>query len=130
MNYALEPYFRYFSIWGRSTRREYWAFHLFVLALYLMVVIASLAMGASFEGGDLVGGGPTVDAVNLVFSIFVLISLIPMITVTIRRLHDSGRSGIWIFIPIIPLIGGLVLLYFTLVGGDEGTNEYGPDPRF
>jgi uncharacterized membrane protein YhaH (DUF805 family) len=48
---------------------------------------------------------------------------------TSRRLHDTGRSGFWLFIGLIPVVGAIVLIVFYATDGDEGMNEYGPDPK-
>ena len=48
---------------------------------------------------------------------------------TVRRLHDTGRSGWWILLSLIPVIGALVLLYFMVISGQPQANEYGPDPK-
>ena len=64
-----------------------------------------------------------------VLSIVVALALfLPGIAVGVRRLHDTGRSGWWMLIPLIPLIGSIVLLVFFVFRGDESDNEYGPDP--
>jgi uncharacterized membrane protein YhaH (DUF805 family) len=55
--------------------------------------------------------------------------LIPGIAVTVRRLHDSGRSGWWILIALIPLIGTIILLVFMVLDSQPGDNEYGPNPK-
>jgi len=59
--------------------------------------------------------------------IYSLAVLIPSIAVGVRRLHDIGRTGWWLLI-ILTIVGILVILYFSVLGGDEGENEYGPDP--
>ena len=55
--------------------------------------------------------------------------LIPTLAVIVRRLHDIDRTGWWIFINLIPLIGTIVLLVFALTPGTPGSNRYGPDPK-
>ena len=60
---------------------------------------------------------------------FALGTLLPSIAVAVRRLHDTGRSGLWLLLGIIPLLGAIVLLYFTVQEGDVGPNEYGEDPK-
>ncbi len=56
-------------------------------------------------------------------------SLLPFLCVTVRRLHDTGRSGRWVLTSLVPLLGWLVLLYFMLLDGDVGPNLYGPSPK-
>ncbi len=58
-----------------------------------------------------------------------LVVLIPAIAVSVRRLHDTDRTGWWILIGFIPVIGAIVLLVFMLLEGDSGDNQYGPNPK-
>ena len=67
--------------------------------------------------------------IALVFGVLVLAIVIPSIAVTFRRLHDTDRSAWWILIGLIPFLGALVLLVFTLLDGTPGDNRYGPDPK-
>jgi uncharacterized membrane protein YhaH (DUF805 family) len=60
---------------------------------------------------------------------YALVVLLPAIAVGVRRLHDIGKSGWWIFIALVPLVGGLILLYFTVLDSQAGDNAYGPNPK-
>jgi uncharacterized membrane protein YhaH (DUF805 family) len=62
-------------------------------------------------------------------TIALVILVTPGLSVLIRRLHDTGRSGWWILISLVPIVGVLVLLYFLIIDGDTGPNQYGPDPK-
>lgn len=105
---------KYATFSGRAARSEYWWFALFsVIASSILTVIDTAIFGSDF--GVL---GP-------IFSIAVLV---PSIAVGVRRLHDLGRSGWWLLIILIPLIGILILLYFFVQKGTDGPNEHGPDP--
>jgi uncharacterized membrane protein YhaH (DUF805 family) len=75
-------------------------------------------LGIAFED---VGYGP-------LYLIYALATIVPGFAVTIRRLHDIGKSGWNILFGFIPCVGGFILLYFALMPGDPGTNEFGPDP--
>ncbi|CAM3529005.1 Inner membrane protein YhaH [Vibrio aerogenes CECT 7868] len=97
---------------GRARRKEYWMFFLFNLIFSLIA-------------GVLDGFFGTV-AIGTVYGVAVLV---PGIAVTVRRLHDTGRSGWWALIALIPFIGTLVLIVLTIFEGDKGSNEYGPDPK-
>jgi uncharacterized membrane protein YhaH (DUF805 family) len=66
---------------------------------------------------------------GLLGGIYTLAILIPSIAVTVRRLHDTGRSGWWWLIGLIPLIGWIVLFVFMVLDSDPETNEYGPSPK-
>ncbi|GAA4409577.1 DUF805 domain-containing protein [Quisquiliibacterium transsilvanicum] len=65
----------------------------------------------------------------LLSGLFVLAMLLPSLAVSVRRLHDIGRSGWWLLVSFIPLIGAIVLLVFALRDGDAGDNAYGPNPK-
>lgn len=109
---------KYFVFDGRARRMEYWMFALvnLVIGLALVLVEAAVTGEVSEEGG----------ALSTVYS---LVVLIPSIAVSVRRLHDTGRSGWWLLISLIPIVGAIVLLVFMILEGDAGSNEYGPDPK-
>ena len=107
-------YAKYGTFSGRATRSEYWWFVLFVF-LMLFAFIALVAIAKV----DLKG--------YLAITIFVIIFCLPMISLYVRRLHDIGKSGWWIFLGLVPYIGEFVLFIFSVMGSD-GENEYGPDP--
>ena len=104
---------KYASFSGRARRTEYWMFFLvyFVIALVIGVVEGLLSIGGYLTG------------------IFALVHLLPSLGVTVRRLHDTGRSGWWILLSFIPIIGALVLLYFMVKSGDNQSNQFGADPK-
>ncbi|GAB4342018.1 MAG: DUF805 domain-containing protein [Candidatus Abyssubacteria bacterium] len=64
---------------------------------------------------------------NLIIAMLAV--LLPGVAVTVRRLHDTGRSGWWLLIGFVPLIGGIVLLVFMVFDSQPGQNEYGPNPK-
>ena len=104
---------------GRARRREYWRFVLNYLLCYAALLVVDLLTGTfSFESQRGLLGG-----------MFLLFMFIPALAVAVRRLHDTGRSGWWLLLAVIPLVGQLVLLYFFIDEGDEGDNDYGPDPK-
>jgi uncharacterized membrane protein YhaH (DUF805 family) len=110
---------------GRSRRTEYWMFQLFNFLAALMLGLLAFACGALFGEGE--RGGFNVFGVCI--GVFGVISFIPALSITIRRLHDIGRSGWWYLIAFVPLIGGLILFVFTLLDSDPDRNEYGPNPK-
>jgi uncharacterized membrane protein YhaH (DUF805 family) len=107
---------RYFEVSGRSTRSEYWFFVLFVFIFNIVAGIldALLGLGDPMQGIGLLGG------------IVSLVHLIPSITVGIRRLHDIDRTGWWLLIAFVPLIGFIVLIVFFVTGSTPGVNRFGP----
>ena len=98
---------------GRARRKEYWMFLLFniIIAVGLNVV-------------EQVVGGP-----GILGMLYGLAVLLPGVGVTIRRMHDTGRSGWWCLIGLVPLVGAIVLLVFMAQEGNAGPNMYGPNPK-
>lgn len=85
-----------------------------IIAMILAVI--DQAVGSTFEGQGIIG------------SIYSLLVFVPSLAVTVRRLHDTGRSG-WNYLWVLTCIGILYVLYLTIIEGDHGQNEYGPDPK-
>lgn len=106
-------YSKYATFSGRATRSEYWWFVLFWYAIILCAVLLGVATGIDKPILALIG-------------IFGAISFIPIVALRVRRLHDIGKSGWWIFLGLVPYIGGFILFLFSVIGSD-GENEYGPD---
>jgi uncharacterized membrane protein YhaH (DUF805 family) len=105
---------------GRSTRSEYWYFTLFNILAVLGFGLIDQMMGAfNFDAGY----GP-------LSAIYTLAMILPGLGVSIRRLHDTGRSGWWFLITIVPVIGLLVFLYFALLDSDPDSNDYGTSPKW
>lgn len=102
---------KYAQFTGRATREQFWMYVLF----YFIFVFAAAML-------DVVIG------IELISTLLSLALLIPSISVTARRLHDTGRSGWWQLISIVPLIGLIVMIVFT-VQDSQGDNEYGPNPK-
>jgi uncharacterized membrane protein YhaH (DUF805 family) len=119
MNWYLHVLKNYAVFTGRSHRTEYWFFQLFnFLAIVILVVLDGITGTLSEEVG-----------MGILTGIYVLAVFIPSIAVAIRRLHDTGRSGWWILIAFVPLVGGLILLVFMLLDSTPGDNQYGPNPK-
>ncbi len=113
MNYFLDGLKNFADFSGRARRPEYWFFILFVYIITLVMY------GIDFVALDAAESG-----YGILSSIFSLVILVPSISLAVRRLHDTGRSGWWYLVCLIPL-GGLVLIYF-LVQDSESDNQYGP----
>lgn len=106
---------KYSTFDGRATRKEYWYFALFntVVAMVLFVVGELLATGLG----------------SVLYLLYLLGTLSPSLAVSVRRLHDIGRSGWWLLVAFVPLVGSVVLLVFLLTASAPATNEYGPEPE-
>lgn len=119
MDWYLMALKKYAEFQGRAQRKEYWMFTLFnFLAMVLLGIVGAL-LGGGGEGG--LG-----DVLQGLYGIAVLV---PGIAVTVRRLHDIGKSGWWGLVALIPLIGSLILIYFAVKDSQPETNEYGPNPK-
>lgn len=128
---------KYASFQGRATRSEFWWYALFIFIVNSVInILGSVITGASLMstfspdslsefGGGLLGGVGTI--IFMIIGLIVwLYFLCPSISVIVRRLHDTGRSGWWYWIILVPFVGGLVLLIFTLLGSEPQDNQYGP----
>lgn len=106
----------YVNFSGRARRTEYWMFQLFVFIIFMV-----LGFLGSFNG--------TLNSIFfLIFCIFLIVIILPGLAVTVRRLHDTGKSGWWILISLIPF-GSVILLVFCLIDSMPGSNQYGANPK-
>jgi len=117
MNWYLEVLKKYAVFTGRARRKEYWYFFLFN-------IIISFVLGL-IEG--LLGMFPEAHQ-SVLATLYSLAVLLPAIGVSIRRLHDTGRSGWWLLIGLIPILGAIVLLVFMVQDSEPGDNRFGPSP--
>lgn len=107
---------RYVDFNGRARRREFWMFFLanFVVSMGINI-LGSAVMNAS--------------AAQLPGAIYSLAVLLPALSIGARRLHDTGKSGWWLLIALVPLVGAILLIVFWATEGNKGQNSYGPDPK-
>ena len=124
MSYYLTVLKKYAVFEGRAHRAEYWWFVLFN-------VIISVALNTIFGARGRVPEEPLAQATPLAIipAIYGLGLLLPSLAVAVRRLHDTGRAGWWIFIGLIPLVGWIVLIVFYVQDSDAGDNAYGANPK-
>lgn len=108
---------KYIDFTTRSCRSEYWFWALFVvIASIVLAVIDAATYGIGPSGSGPLG------------SLFSLVTFIPGIAVAVRRLHDIDKSGWWLLLAFIPLIGWIVLIVWFATKGTEGPNRFGEDP--
>lgn len=113
---------KYATFSGRARRAEYWWFVLFnILANIVLSIADSVVLGVGSRAMH--DGGP-----QLLSGLYSLAVFLPSLAVGVRRLHDTGRSGWWLLIWLIPVIGWIVLIWWLATRGDDGTNSHGPDP--
>lgn len=112
----------YVTFSGRAARPEYWWWALAVFLGSGVFYLLDMALFAPVPDAAGVEGGP----VQIFSGLFGLAVVLPMLAVAARRLHDTDRSAKWLLIGLVPLIGGLVLLWFYVQRGTEGPNRFGP----
>ncbi len=119
MNWYLIAPKKYAVFSGRSRRKEYWYFYLFYILFIFVLSFIDVMIGTYDE----------VVEIGLFGGVFVLFMLIPLLATSVRRLHDTDRSGWWLLINLIPLIGVIVFTVFTLQDSKPGENQYGSSPK-
>lgn len=112
---------KYATFAGRARRAEFWWFALFNFGV--MLILSAIAMGSLRSRGGMMDGGP-----NPVGTLYWLAVFLPSLAVAVRRLHDTDRSGWWVLLQFLPVIGPLVLIWFFATPGTAGPNRFGPDP--
>ncbi|MEC0090378.1 DUF805 domain-containing protein [Paenibacillus macquariensis] len=112
MEWYLKVLKNYVGFEGRARRTEYWMFAL--VSFIVSIVLLTLQL--------------ITNLTPLFTTLYSLFILLPTLAVTVRRLHDTGRSGWWYFISFIPLVGGIIIFVFTCLDSVED-NEYGPNPK-
>ena len=119
MDWYLMAWRRFADFSGRSRRKEYWMFAFFNCIFSLPVGIASLLLKGNAIGIIL----------QVLYLLYCLAALIPSMAVYVRRLHDTGRSGSWWLIGIVPIVGEIILLVYLVSDSEPRTNKYGPIPK-
>ncbi|MBL0609925.1 DUF805 domain-containing protein [Aeromonas jandaei] len=114
MNWYISVLKQYAVFSGRARRTEYWMFVLCNVVFMLLVGMVDRLIGSDKE---------------ILSAIYSLAVLLPSLAVAVRRLHDTDRSGWWLLIGLIPVIGTLVLIYFMVCNGQQGPNRFGDDPK-
>ncbi|MEK9536276.1 MAG: DUF805 domain-containing protein [Aquiluna sp.] len=111
----------YATFRGRAPRSEYWFIQLFLVLTNLAVAAIDLVlMDGDLDRFIANGGG------GIVGLIWILATIVPALAVLVRRLHDTGKSGWWALMGLVPFVGGIVLLVFTVMNSDANDNMYGP----
>lgn len=119
MSWFIEALKKYAVFSGRSRRKEYWFFYLFYVIFFLVIYMLLIAL-------IMITRTPWVA---YLLNIYTLGMLIPHLSVAVRRLHDTGHSGWWYFIALVPIIGGIWFLVLVCTDSDPGGNKYGPSPK-
>lgn len=118
MNWYIGVLKKYAVFEGRARRAEYWYFVLFNFIAAVILAILDHMLGTL-----------TATGMGIFGLIYGLAVIMPGIAVSVRRLHDTDRSGWWMFLFLIPLLGPLVLLVFMVLDSTPGENRFGPNPK-
>lgn len=119
MDWYLKVLKNYVGFDGRARRKEYWMFTLFNIIASIVLTVVDVVVGTyNVETGW-----------GLLSGLYTLAVLLPSLAVSVRRLHDTDRSGWWLLIGLVPFIGWLVLLVFMVMEGNSGSNRFGDDPK-
>ena len=110
---------KYTDFSGRARRAEYWMFTLLNFIIAIVTIVLDNVLGTASEE---LGYGLIKLEFGLIFGLFGLATIIPALAVTVRRLHDVGKSGWWMFISLIPLIGCIWLFVLTVTDSQTGDN--------
>jgi len=129
MNWYFKVLKNYATFTGRASRTEYWMFTLFqfIISMALLFTGGFFTFTSTLDGGDISFAG--IIATYSLLVIYGIVTLVPTIAVTVRRLHDMGKSGVWYLIAFVPCIGGLWLFILTLMESEHGSNQWGPNPH-
>lgn len=119
MNWWITCMKKYADFSGRARRTEYWMFVLFNTIFAIVAAVLDNVLGLASE--DTFGG--------IMYGLFSLAIILPTWAVTVRRLHDVGKSGWSILISLIPLIGGIWFFVLTVTDSQPSENEYGANPK-
>lgn len=119
MNWYLKVLKQYADFKGRASRKEYWMFFLFNVIFSIAAMTLDNILGLTISG---IPYGP-------LYLIYILAVFIPGLAVSVRRLHDVGKSGWMFLIALIPLIGAIWLLILVATDGQQGSNKWGENPK-
>nr|WP_294788454.1 DUF805 domain-containing protein [uncultured Flavobacterium sp.] len=120
--YKIAMFQNYANFSGRARRSEYWYFRLVTSIVFVGLVFFALMLST------LLGMIGFPIAIGLVL-LYCIAALIPSLAVTVRRMHDIGKSGWTVFVTLIPFAGPIWMLVLLITEGQYGENYYGPDPK-
>jgi uncharacterized membrane protein YhaH (DUF805 family) len=119
MNWYLMVLKNYVGFSGRARRKEFWMFNLFHILFLIVAAILDTILGTNMSPLPY----------GLIYLVYSLALLLPGLAATVRRLHDVGKGGGWIFIALIPIVGSIWLLVLLCTNGQAGENRFGADPK-
>lgn len=114
IEYYIQAFQKYGQFSGRATRAEYWWFYLVNFAISILLSIIDMILNIPLESISL---------------IYLIVSLIPSISIQVRRLHDVDKSGWYMLLNFVIIIGWIWLLILNILDSTPGANKYGPNPK-
>lgn len=114
MEWYLMALRNYATFSGRSRRKEYWMFFLINISIAVLLMLSSAVLGP-------LGG--------LLYGLYALGTILPGIALAVRRLQDQDKDWYWIFVGLVPLVGGIWLIVLMATEGTRGENRFGADPK-
>ena len=129
MDWYLKVLKQYTRFHGRARRKEFWYFNLINFLILLLWTILTIALFSLQSNGISDGIRLLVAIMGLLRTIYVLGTFLPSLAVSVRRLHDIGKSGWWYLINLIPLVGSLIFLYFMVLDSEPSSNRFGRNPK-
>lgn len=127
MKYYLNVLKNYATFSGRARRSEYWYFALFNVIFAVAAMMLDKAFGTNFTLET--AAGPVDLFYGYVYVLYLLFIFLPSLAVLIRRLHDVGKSGWFVLISLIPLVGAIWILVLLCSDSIPGQNQYGLNPK-
>ena len=119
IQWMVTPLQKYADFSGRARRAEYWWYTLFSTLVSIALTVVDTTV---------LGSGGAAGGIGVLSGLWSLALLIPSLAVSVRRLHDKDKSGWWLLIGLVPIVGAIVLLVWFCTRGTEGPNQFGPDP--
>ena len=117
---------------GRSRRSEFWFFYLFLFLInFVLGILSYIILYSTYDKyHNTFEYTPLYNVLTIIQYIVILACICPLISLAVRRLHDTGKSGFFFFVVFIPLVGTLILLVLCCIDSEERPNEYGPSPKY
>ncbi|MBR4267879.1 MAG: DUF805 domain-containing protein [Bacteroidales bacterium] len=113
----------YIDFEGRARRKQYWMYTLYNIIINFGIILIAVILFLATKADAII------SIASIIIRIIGLALLLPSLGLTVRRLHDIGKSPWWILIIFIPLVGSIIFLVFLCTDSERGTNEYGPNPK-
>ena len=121
MSWYVEAIKKFGTFSGRARRKEYWMFFLVNVVIEIVIGIISGILGSISKDLIIVG--------TIITGLYGLFIFVPALACVVRRLHDVNKSGAWIFISLVPIVGAIWLLVLLCTEGTRGANNFGEDPK-